>query len=243
MLKYKQHSVKCVSSFRSLKFDRCRCSLTVQALRNLAMDYHRLLAEEGSSLTDEKIDLRRRQSKWRSPSNIALLVLSATTLISTLALLRIAMFATPASCPVEEHFTSSYGKHEDRMSLDHKFDYAWEEALTPAWGVIMIDQEGNGEETKAGISMYALPKNLALFERAALRYFPSAEHPDLTSMSRMHQLHCLASFHRALQEQHDGKDIGLDQNDDIHWPHCFDYLYEVSKPYRFPSTISPSIKG
>jgi hypothetical protein len=50
----------------------------------------------------------------------------------------------------------------------------------------------------------------------------------LTIFSRFHQLHCLASFRKALQDLQDGKFIGKDENDDMHWPHCFDYLYQVS---------------
>lgn len=32
----------------------------------------------------------------------------------------------------------------------------------------------------------------------------------------------------ALQSAHDGKDPGLDYEDNEHWPHCLDYLRKAS---------------
>ena len=49
----------------------------------------------------------------------------------------------------------------------------------------------------------------------------------LTLKHRFHQLHCLASLRKAPQESHDGKDIGVDWQDDDHWPHCLHCLYQV----------------
>jgi hypothetical protein len=46
--------------------------------------------------------------------------------------------------------------------------------------------------------------------------------------TRFHQLHCLTSIRRAIQEAREGIDPGIDQNDNGHWPHCFDYLRQVS---------------
>jgi hypothetical protein len=44
---------------------------------------------------------------------------------------------------------------------------------------------------------------------------------------RIHQLHCLVSMRKALQDAYEGKEIGFDQNENGHWPHCFNYLREV----------------
>lgn len=46
-------------------------------------------------------------------------------------------------------------------------------------------------------------------------------------ISMFHQLHCLAGIRTALQASAEGKFVGFDQNDDDHWPHCFDYLKSV----------------
>ena len=37
-------------------------------------------------------------------------------------------------------------------------------------------------------------------------------------------MHCLTSFRKALQDASDGVEIGKDNHDNSHWPHCFDYL-------------------
>ncbi|KAF2099164.1 hypothetical protein NA57DRAFT_76396 [Rhizodiscina lignyota] len=182
------------------------------------MDYHRLLAEEGqegSSSGDEKAYIRPR-SRWPARSTIALLILSATTLLSTLALLWITMLSpsqpAASSCALgDEIVHSKYGRNEDRMSLDHGYDYVWEEVLTPGWGGVKLVPEGQTKEVVGGISM-------------------------------MHQLHCLGSLRKALQESRDGKDIGLDHHDNIHWPHCMDYLFETLLCYA-DGTIETSPTG
>jgi hypothetical protein len=44
---------------------------------------------------------------------------------------------------------------------------------------------------------------------------------------RFHQLHCLAYFRKTLQRAHAGEDVGLDWEDNSHWPHCFLYLRQA----------------
>ncbi|KAI0534370.1 hypothetical protein GGR58DRAFT_61230 [Xylaria digitata] len=44
------------------------------------------------------------------------------------------------------------------------------------------------------------------------------------SISMFHQLHCLSSLRHAIQQAREGKDPGLDWQDNDHWPHCMDYL-------------------
>lgn len=48
----------------------------------------------------------------------------------------------------------------------------------------------------------------------------------------------------------DGKDIGKDEKDDPHWPHCFDYMYQVRKSPpiaglipRLPKIVSTKISS
>jgi hypothetical protein len=46
-------------------------------------------------------------------------------------------------------------------------------------------------------------------------------------MSRFHQLHCLSYLRKTLQRAREGEDVGLDDNDDLHWPHCFFYIRQA----------------
>lgn len=46
-------------------------------------------------------------------------------------------------------------------------------------------------------------------------------------LPRFHQLHCLASIRKALQNAREGKEIGIDERDNTHWPHCLQLLREV----------------
>ncbi|ETI21742.1 hypothetical protein G647_08089 [Cladophialophora carrionii CBS 160.54] len=46
-------------------------------------------------------------------------------------------------------------------------------------------------------------------------------------ITMFHQLHCLASLRHALQQSQAGEAIGVDWRDNLHWPHCMDYLRSV----------------
>ncbi|CZR59355.1 uncharacterized protein PAC_09247 [Phialocephala subalpina] len=41
------------------------------------------------------------------------------------------------------------------------------------------------------------------------------------AFSMFHQLHCLSSLRHAIQMAREGKDPGLDQKDNTHWPHYY----------------------
>ena len=51
---------------------------------------------------------------------------------------------------------------------------------------------------------------------------------DVDKFLRFHQMNCLASLRQKLQSAHQGLSVGngLDK-EDLHWSHCFDYLYQV----------------
>ncbi|KAI0402433.1 hypothetical protein F4802DRAFT_575729 [Xylaria palmicola] len=73
------------------------------------------------------------------------------------------------------------------------------------------------------------------------------------SISMFHQLHCLSSLRHAIQQAREGKDPGLDWQDNDHWPHCMDYLRKtllcradglVERPFIFENgTVSSFIDG
>lgn len=44
------------------------------------------------------------------------------------------------------------------------------------------------------------------------------------TIGMFHALHCLAMFRKALQRASAGKNIGVDDYDDGHWPHCMHYM-------------------
>lgn len=58
-------------------------------------------------------------------------------------------------------------------------------------------------------------------------YMPNPEHGGKNEnavIAMFHQLHCVASMRNALQEAYDGKRPAFDWIENIHWPHCLDYL-------------------
>ncbi|KAI0412909.1 hypothetical protein F5X98DRAFT_353427 [Xylaria grammica] len=73
------------------------------------------------------------------------------------------------------------------------------------------------------------------------------------SISMFHQLHCLSSLRHAIQGAREGKDPGLDWQDNDHWPHCMDYLRKtllcwaddlIERPFVFDNgTVSSFIDG
>ncbi|KAK4499258.1 hypothetical protein PRZ48_009771 [Zasmidium cellare] len=56
---------------------------------------------------------------------------------------------------------------------------------------------------------------------------PSSTEPLPGLIGMFHQLHCLAGIRHALQRAKAGEDIGINDDDDGHWPHCFHYLREA----------------
>lgn len=53
------------------------------------------------------------------------------------------------------------------------------------------------------------------------------DHKNVVQITMFHQLHCLASIRKALQEASEGKEIGMDEKDNTHWPHCLQFLREA----------------
>ncbi|RAK89241.1 hypothetical protein BO79DRAFT_146831 [Aspergillus costaricaensis CBS 115574] len=50
---------------------------------------------------------------------------------------------------------------------------------------------------------------------------------SVVQITMFHQLHCLASLRKALQEASNGQDIGIDHTANTHWPHCMHFLREA----------------
>lgn len=114
---------------------------------------------------------------------------------------------------VEREFTTD----ENYMSLDHAYDFLWADlSLETKGGGQIRTKEEDGQERVAQITMYEL---------CIVRY----DRTRVTRAYRFHQLHCLSALRKALQHSREGIDIGIDQHDNAHWPHCMDYLRQVSK--------------
>ncbi|KIX96817.1 uncharacterized protein Z520_07537 [Fonsecaea multimorphosa CBS 102226] len=90
--------------------------------------------------------------------------------------------------------TARYGRNVEYMSLDHEFDHWWQSEESGHSGVIRLNPD----------DIHALPVWGAI--------------------GMFHQLHCLTGIRKALQRAKAGEDIGTDDHDDPHWPHCFWYL-------------------
>lgn len=50
---------------------------------------------------------------------------------------------------------------------------------------------------------------------------------NVVQITMFHQLHCLAAIRKALQSAREGQEIGVDEKDNTHWPHCLQFLREV----------------
>jgi hypothetical protein len=77
-------------------------------------------------------------------------------------------------------------------------------------------------------------------------YLPSEPQTDADNprSSRFHQLHCLTSLRVALQRASRGEDIGVDWRDDVHWPHCLQYLRESILCFADPTIErAPIVNG
>lgn len=105
-----------------------------------------------------------------------------------------------------------YGANFAYMTLDHNFDDLWDEELHPQNGIIRLQDGSLG-----AISMY-VPYNYC--------YLLFFQHKP-TPLYRLHQIHCLTSFRKALQNAREGNEIGIDFRDDEHWPHCLWYIRQA----------------
>ena len=106
-----------------------------------------------------------------------------------------------------------YGSDENYMSLDHKYDTFWNDDLLGNTSLIKTSGDPAGKTTIVGAIGMSVGEQDS-FEGQVTGLIPS----------RFHQLHCLVSLREALQRATEGVNIGIDQHDDDHWPHCFHYL-------------------
>ncbi|KAE8449290.1 hypothetical protein EG329_008190 [Mollisiaceae sp. DMI_Dod_QoI] len=143
-------------------------------------------------------------------------------LIPTLPL---AIFST--KCSQRTKFSmQKFGGDTDYMSLDHRTDVLWND-------LVMNETTGH-----AGL-IWAADGNADGKETVGM-------------ISMFHQLHCLAGLRMALQASVEGKNVGIDQNDDDHWPHCMDYLRQtllcnadsmIERPPVINGTVQHFING
>jgi hypothetical protein len=118
-----------------------------------------------------------------------------------ICLVRIAFFSQLRLCDEADKALqmTRYGANESYMSLDNVYDYLWQNLSQHSiYGALIWSSEG-----------------------------VDGGHEKIGAISMFHQLHCLESFRTALQDAREGKDIGLDSNDNKHWPHCLDYMRKV----------------
>lgn len=61
--------------------------------------------------------------------------------------------------------------------------------------------------------------------------------------TRFHQLHCLSSFRKALQDAYEGQAVAFDWQSNGHWPHCLDYLRKTILCFADGSLELPQIRN
>jgi hypothetical protein len=116
---------------------------------------------------------------------------------------------------------TQYGTNRNYMTLDHAYDYLWEEEAVRKGGHIRFSGTvPDGYPQSGSISMYDQFSHFSHCSDAII-------FPMLIRCTRFHQLHCLGSFRKALQDAYEGKSVAFDWHDDIHWPHCLHYLHQV----------------
>ncbi|KIW94007.1 uncharacterized protein Z519_05323 [Cladophialophora bantiana CBS 173.52] len=97
----------------------------------------------------------------------------------------------------------SFGSNESYMSLDHKYDYLWDHEFAANNAVVYIPPDGKSQ----GVG--------------------GDEEIEPGAITMFHQLHCLTSIRKIMQFAREGGQIGLDNRDDHHWPHCLYYLRQA----------------
>jgi len=186
------------------------------------MDYQKLSQNDGdvSFVHKPKGCVCVEPRRRFSFSIIAVIVLETMILVSVITLLGITTSKASIFAVVNEKsstHSARYGENSTRMSLKHEYDHLWNDFLLDDFGAVP-EVEGIAE-----------PRD------------------SVVAISMFHQLHCLASFRKALQNAKEGKEIGESEKDNDHWPHCFDYMYQmihcVADDTRERGSTEPGILG
>lgn len=126
------------------------------------MGYERLSESDSQDRTtsdpeDDQIFTPKRQV---SVSIVTLIGLSSTTLISVLILLLLFLLRENRQCTARDDgwtFSARFVQNTSRMSLDHEYDYMWNDWLTKGLGIISTSETvGDKNDGSVGLSMYVL---------------------------------------------------------------------------------------
>lgn len=126
------------------------------------MVYERLSTDgsQGHISNDSQDDEAFASKRKVSISSATLIGLSSTTLISVLALLLMFLLQDNRQCIVRDNgrtFSARFVQNTSRMSLDHEYDYMWNDWLTKGLGIISTSETmGDKNDGSVGLSMYVL---------------------------------------------------------------------------------------
>ncbi|KAF2114050.1 hypothetical protein BDV96DRAFT_600790 [Lophiotrema nucula] len=115
----------------------------------------------------------------------------------------------PKYCTLDPHNKDTtrrkWHRNTSYMSLDHEYDHLWNETGRSA--LVFDDYESVVQIT--------------------MQVQVTTQRQTSLLLARFHELHCLAAIRKALQDAREGHDIGLDEKDNSHWPHCLQFLREA----------------
>src|ERR1700712_5032400 len=95
--------------------------------------------DEQTSVTDQLCDIPSKFTKKGTIVVVVWTIVTVATLISVLTLLLLFTLQGHQSCTTRDDDWShsvSYGGKRSRMSLDHKYDYLWNDLLLDGFGTV-----------------------------------------------------------------------------------------------------------
>jgi hypothetical protein len=114
--------------------------------------------DERSQVTDHHHDIPFGPKKKGVIFMAVLIAVTTATLVFVLALLFLFKLQRHQSCAVQDegwNHSARYGQIRSRMSLDHEYDYLWDDFLIEGFGVVSTTESAaDNEDSFAGISMY-----------------------------------------------------------------------------------------
>lgn len=135
------------------------------------MDYKRLSESDsqGNTSSNAEDDYILRPKREVSVSIVTLIGLSLTTLLSVLTLLLLFLLRENRHCTgtVRDNgstFSARFVQNTSRMSLDHEYDYLWDDWLTKGLGIISTSEMvGDKHDGSIGLSMYVFRYGRSLY--------------------------------------------------------------------------------
>ncbi len=124
------------------------------------MGYESLPQNEIQSLVEDQhrgVHLYGNRKKT-STSILTLILLTTATLLCVLALLLLTTLRGSQVCIAGDETwdqSTRYGQNRSRMSLDHQYDFLWDDLLIDGFGVVSTTENlADNKDSFAGISMY-----------------------------------------------------------------------------------------